>query len=590
MSKANGQESSFRLINFRLINIIPHCFIFLIGNVLKSSKGLMGYVISGQVYRIIVSLAQVSDFKQVHDSFILLAAELVLTGAAVVIGELFIMLPSLKMDFAIRSSLAAHIYSVSEETRAKQSVAYWIGLFTRDVDTVGNGYKTQFGNILSSGISIAGGALLIWRYDKSLLLFCISCGLIYFSLVFVMRKKMAGIQSRFFNSLVNCCNLLAEIANGLFVLRFFNIKRNVFLEYDYSVKENSKLGREKAVIFTWAMSLRSIGYIVSYLGSLILGLILARNERILIADMFYIWPIGVGIAYNIQNIVFLFLNNQDVFVAMNRIREFLSAPIEKEGGKEIAVGDVVFSDVSFSYEGKKALANVSLSIKQGERIAIVGDNGSGKTTLLKVLIGFYQPDEGEIRIGGMPVQEASLASLRKLFSYCPQQPMMFDKSVKDNITMSNADISRENLNDAIRMADLESLISRLPHGLDTVIGENGAALSGGEKQRISLARCYMKDSAFLLLDEMTSSVDARTEERLLKKLIKANDKTIICVSHRLAVIRAMDRIIVMKDGEIVEDGSFDDLISKRGYLYQKAVLERDKRSREDDSILWDLHL
>lgn len=590
MSKWSGQESSFRLINFRLINIIPHCFIFLIGNVLKSSKGLMGYVISGQVYRIIVSLAQVSDFKQVHDSFILLAAELVLTGAAVVIGELFIMLPGLKMDFAIRSSLAAHIYSVTEETRAEQSVAYWIGLFTRDVDTLGNGYKTQFGNILSSGISIAGGALLIWRHDKSLLLFCISCGLIYFSLVFVMRKKMAGIQSRFFNSLVNCCNLLAEIANGLFVLRFFNIKRNVFLEYDCSVKENSKLGREKAVIFTWAMSLRSIGYIVSYLGSLILGLILARSERIHIADMFYIWPIGVGIAYNIQNIVFLFLNNQDVFVAMNRIREFLSAPIEKEGGKEIAVGDVVFSDVSFSYEGKKALANVSLSIKQGERIAIVGDNGSGKTTLLKVLIGFYQPDEGEIRIGGMPVQEASLASLRKLFSYCPQQPMMFDKSVKDNITMSNADISRENLNEAIRMADLESLISRLPHGLDTVIGENGAALSGGEKQRISLARCCMKDSAFLLLDEMTSSVDARTEERLLKKLIKANDKTIICVSHRLAVIRAMDRIIVMKDGEIVEDGSFDDLISKRGYLYQKAVLERGKRSREDDSILWDLHL
>lgn len=571
MSKANGQES-----NFRLINIIPHCFIFLIGNVLKSSKGLMGYVISGQVYRTIVSLAQVSDFKPVHDSFILLAAELALTGVAVVIGELFIMLPSLKMDFAIRSSLAAHIYSVSEETRARQSVAYWIGLFTRDVDAVGNGYKIQFGNILSSGISIAGGALLVWRYDRSLLLFCISCGLIYFSLVFVMRKKMAEIQSRFFNSLVNCCNLLAEIANGLFVLRFFNIKRDVFLEYDYSVKENSKLGREKAVISTRAMSLRSIGYIISYLGSLILGLILARSERIHMADMFYIWPIGVGIAYNIQNIVFLFLDNQDVFVARNRIREFLSIPTEKKDGKEIGVGDVVFSNVSFSYGGEKALDNVSLNIKQGERIAIVGDNGSGKTTLLKALIGFYQPEEGEIRIGGMPVQEASLASLRRLFSYCPQQPMMFDKSVKDNITMSNADISQEDLKNAIRMADLETLIPRLPNGLDTVIGENGAALSGGEKQRISLARCYMKDSAFLLLDEMTSSVDARTEERLLKKLIKANDKTIICVSHRLAVIRAMDRIIVMKDGEIVEDGSFDDLISNRGYLYKKAVLEGEK--------------
>ncbi|PIR46525.1 MAG: ABC transporter ATP-binding protein [Candidatus Vogelbacteria bacterium CG10_big_fil_rev_8_21_14_0_10_45_14] len=243
----------------------------------------------------------------------------------------------------------------------------------------------------------------------------------------------------------------------------------------------------------------------------------------------------------------------------------------KENIGDVQKGEVLFDNISFRHEkGRAIFKGFNLSIKSGEKLALVGHSGSGKSTLVKLLFRFYDVDKGAVLIDGIPVRELSLESVRKAVSYVPQDPALFHRSLLENIRYGKLDASEKEVRVAAKLAHCEEFINNLPQGYETLVGERGVKLSGGERQRVAIARAILKNAPILVLDEATSSLDSESESYIqdaLDHLMKG--KTTIVIAHRLSTISKMDRIVVMQEGQIVEDGSHETLLTKRGGLYKK---------------------
>ncbi len=263
-----------------------------------------------------------------------------------------------------------------------------------------------------------------------------------------------------------------------------------------------------------------------------------------------------------------------IFVQAPKMREFFEVldtlpavrdvPSAADAGR--LSGAVAFEDVSFSYDGKRsAVKDVSFSVRPGETIAIVGSTGSGKSTTLGLLHRAFDPQSGAIRIDGVDIREISLLSLRRNIGVVFQEPMLFARSIRENLTVGKPDATDEEMMQALERAQAAEVMARQPDGLDTLVGERGRTLSGGERQRLSIARALLKNPPILILDEATSALDAATEVKLQKALDEVmKDRTTFVIAHRLATIRNADRILVFEQGEVIEMGTFEELVAKGG--------------------------
>ncbi|MDD7568692.1 MAG: lipid A ABC transporter ATP-binding protein/permease MsbA [[Actinobacillus] rossii] len=261
--------------------------------------------------------------------------------------------------------------------------------------------------------------------------------------------------------------------------------------------------------------------------------------------------------------------------ACQTLFDFLDLEIEKDNGtKEIerAKGNVEFKNVSFAYEGKEELAlkNINLSIPQGKTVALVGRSGSGKSTIASLLTRFYDVKEGEVLLDGINIQDYKLTNLREQCSVVSQQVHLFNDTVANNIAYAAKDkYSREQIIAAAKAAHAMEFIDKMEHGLDTVIGENGASLSGGQRQRLAIARALLRNSPVLILDEATSALDTESERAIqlaLETLQK--DRTVVVIAHRLSTIEKADEIVVIENGEIKERGNHTALLAQNGAYKQ----------------------
>lgn len=242
----------------------------------------------------------------------------------------------------------------------------------------------------------------------------------------------------------------------------------------------------------------------------------------------------------------------------------------KEAKKDSAVE---YSDVSFGYTGKNVLNHISFSMKKGEITALVGPSGSGKSTIASLLARFWDIREGTIKLYGKDIKNISLGSLMDQISMVFQRVYLFKDTIYNNIAMGRPSATREEVIEAAKKARCYDLIRSLPDGFDTVIGEGGASLSGGEKQRISIARCILKDSPIVILDEATASVDADNERAIQEAISElCKDKTLLVIAHRLKTIKDADQILVVSDGKIIERGDHDKLMEEDGiYAHMVSV-------------------
>ncbi len=277
--------------------------------------------------------------------------------------------------------------------------------------------------------------------------------------------------------------------------------------------------------------------------------------------------------------------------AASRLSELMDAapaiaPPERPQALPVpARGSLAFQNVSFRYPTRPdtlALSDFNLVVEPGETVAIVGPSGAGKSTIFQLAERFYDPQAGSVRLDGVPLVSADPAEIRQRIALVPQEGILFAASARDNLRYGNWDASEEDIREAIRAANAEDFLDALPDGLDTFLGEGGARLSGGQRQRVAIARALLRDAPILLLDEATSALDAESErlvQQALDRLMES--RTTLVIAHRLATVRAADRIVVMDEGRIVEQGTHADLADAGGIYARLAALQFQPVAREE---------
>jgi ATP-binding cassette subfamily B protein len=277
---------------------------------------------------------------------------------------------------------------------------------------------------------------------------------------------------------------------------------------------------------------------------------------------------------------------QTHFVALEHAMDLLDTPVEVQEGPDAidlgrCDGSLAFEHVSFGYPSRPdTLRDLTFTIGPGEHVAVVGPTGAGKSTLASLMPRLYDPAAGRVLVGGHDARDVTLASLRDQFSIVLQDPLLFSTTIRENIAYGRPGASDDEVEQAARDANAHDFIRRLPQRYETKLGERGTRISGGERQRLAVARAFLRDAPILILDEPTSSIDSRTEAVILDALERLMEgRTTIVIAHRLSTIRSADRILVVHDGEIVDDGTHEDLIERDGTYRELWEAQTRQRAR-----------
>jgi ATP-binding cassette subfamily B protein len=333
--------------------------------------------------------------------------------------------------------------------------------------------------------------------------------------------------------------------------------------------------------------------IVAALGGVGTALALWFGGKMVVSTAITYGTLVAFVTYTIQffepigQIARIFAELQSAQASAERVLSMISTPLEIEDRPDVIdaygdafqpnlenwepiKGDVTFRNVSFSYkEGEKVLRDFNLKVKAGETIALVGETGSGKSTIVNLICRFYEPTEGQILIDGTDYRERSQLWLQSNLGYVLQTPHLFSGTVRDNIRYGRLDATDQEIEEAAKLVNADNFISKLEKGYDTEVGEGGNRLSTGQKQLISFARAVVANPKLFVLDEATSSIDTETEQIIQKAISNVLEgRTSFIIAHRLSTIRSADRILVIVDGKVIEEGNHHQLLNKRGYYYR----------------------
>jgi ATP-binding cassette subfamily B protein len=308
------------------------------------------------------------------------------------------------------------------------------------------------------------------------------------------------------------------------------------------------------------------------------------NATMTVGDLVLVNAYVIQICLPLNALGFVFRQARDAMVNAERLLLLLNERPEMDSGPDtpaLAVrrGEVQLDRVDFSYEhGRRVLSDISLRIAPGRTVAVVGGSGSGKSTLARLLLRLYDPDAGAVRIDGQDLRDVTPSSIRNAIGIVPQDTVLFNDSIAYNIGYGRAGAPLAQIVDAAKAAHVHDFISRLPQGYDTVVGERGLKLSGGEKQRIAIARVILRNPSILIFDEATSALDARAERAIQDELDRlSTERTTLVIAHRMSTIVDADEILVLEHGRIVERGSHAHLLARGGVYAQMWVLQQKER-------------
>ena len=451
----------------------------------------------------------------------------------------------------------------------EENTSSYLSALTNDATAIEMNHVASLQPIVTKVVSFICALILMVYFSPLLTLFSILIITIPMMVSAVTGKKMAEVQKEVSDRNAEFTSVLTDCLSGFQVIKSFRAEKEVNgLFYDENGKlEDTKCRLKKVEVITGRMG--GIAGMLSQLGVFVVGAYLAQSGKGMTAGT-------VLMFVNLMNFLIppvaelprLLAGKKAARGLIDKLADSLSQSSVSEGELVESMGEKIsFKDVSFSYDDsdKEVLHDINCEFLPGRSYAIVGGSGSGKSTFLNLLMAANNSYKGEISIGGKDLKTISPDSLYNLITVIQQNVFIFNSSIKDNVTMFR-DFSDESIEEAVSKAHLQELITE--RGEDYLCGESGKSLSGGEKQRISIARSLLKKSSILLADEVTSALDAKTSHEVINEILELDEMTRIVVTHSLeeAVLRRYDEIVVIKDGTIEEMGDFDTLMNNNGYF------------------------
>lgn len=444
---------------------------------------------------------------------------------------------------------------------------------TNDVDTISTSLNQSLGTLVGAITLFIGSIIMMFYTNWILALTGILSSLIGFVFMFIILGK----SQKYFNArqveLGNLNGHIEEIYSNHNVVKAYNGEKEASSKFDELNKRVYECNRKSQFLSGLMQPIMNFIGNFSYVAVCVVGAILTMNGHItfgvIVAFMMYVRLFTSPLTQIAQGMT----NLQTSAAASERIFEFLEEP-EMDDQKDITKtlslkdvkGNINFEHIKFSYDGEKnVIKDFSCNVHQGEKVAIVGPTGAGKTTMVNLLMKFYNISDGDITIDGTSIKELSRENIHDMFIMVLQDTWLFNGTIRDNIKYNKENVTDEQIWEALKTVGIDKFVKTLPGGLDAVITDNDS-ISAGQKQLLTIARGMIKDAPFLILDEATSSVDTRTEELVQQAMDKLTEgRTSFIIAHRLSTIRNADMILVMNEGNIIEQGNHEELMAQNGF-------------------------
>ena len=455
----------------------------------------------------------------------------------------------------------------------------YISILYNDIKIIEDSFFNNLFQVISCFISFIISLVVLFSISPSIVIFISIFGVLGFVIPNALSKKLVVQKSEYSQNLEEVTSITKDLFSGFEVIKGFNIS-NKINEIFKTASTNVEDSKKKYSILEAIMRGFSLSFSVTiYLGVLLLGGYLMYKESITVGTAIIIIQLSTHIVGPVKLSISLINQIRSVTLIADKIENILedTNAYFEDTKLDSFSNSISIKNLDFSYsEERKALDNINLTFEKNKKYVIVGESGSGKSTLIKLIMRYYNDYSGNISIDNHDLKSIYSADLYKNMSMIQQNVFMFDDSIKENIRLYSTHDDNEIL-DSCKRAGLSKLIERLPEGINSLVGENGNKLSGGEKQRIAIARALINDTQILILDESTSALDNETAYNLEKSLLNLDDLTLITVTHKLIknILVDYDEIIVMKNGKIIEKGHFDKLINLKGYFYSLYIIQND---------------
>ena len=475
----------------------------------------------------------------------------------------------------LRRDLFQHLQTLPMDFFERNPSGELMSRLTNDIDAVNQAVAQNITSLLASVLSMVGIIVAMFVLDRwlalaSLLVVPIMIGFTRWVAVFT-RKGFKELQKH----LGKLNGVMEESIGGQKIVTVFRRNESVIEAFR---AENESVYRAGIQANTYALLLMPLTSVLGNLFVIVLaglGGLLALQGLVSVGIIATFINYGQGFVNPLRQLSNLYNTLQAALAGAERVFEILDTPSEADDAPETRAlpavrGDVRFDHVTFGYRaGTTILDDISLEAKPGQMVALVGPTGAGKTTIINLLTRFYEIDRGTIQIDGTDIRDLKKDDLRRMLGLVLQDTYLFGATVMENIRYGRLDATDEEVFKAAEMADADHFIRQLPHGYDTVLSERAGNLSQGQRQLLAIARTLLAEPSILILDEATSSVDTRTEARIQKSLLRLMEgRTSFVIAHRLSTIRDADQVLVIDDGKIVESGTHQALLDKRGFYHQ----------------------
>jgi len=564
---------------------------------------LLDGIITSVCFNIVIAFITKDVFNAaVYGNDGLFARSVLLATGAFVTGAVFQPIVKYYSKLCVKKTMTefkmhvfSHLESLPISTYEKKHTGDLLSRYTNDLKSIENIYSSQISSLVFATvhgiIAITSILYLEWRMAAAIVLLGIGTMLV---------NRFFGRRIRAVSSVIQegkgvLTQRLIDLLHSLQVVKMFHGEEKIYKKYCDKNNDVTHATIKRSSIQSCLNAVMLVFSNLKNIGILCLGILLVMKGYTQIGTVVAALYLQGNANYMFDNIGGFIVGIQRALAGADRVFEILDIPAEVDTRDQNTIrlnemesnGDIIRSngdiiievnDLSFSYGGKEkndekgenerltVLNNINMTIKKGERVALVGRSGSGKSTLIKLLLGFYPVGSGNIIINGKPVSSYSMSELRKMIAYVPQNAYLFDGTIIENIGYGKPNATRDEIVKAAKAANAHDFIMSLSNGYDTLVGERREKISGGQKQRIAIARAILKNAPILLLDEATSALDSELE-RLVTDALKnlMENRTTIAVAHRLSTIKDYDKIYVIDNGRIVEEGSYE-------YLANTGVL------------------